>query len=65
MKCQVVLEYAGRQVCEKEVIDYVKSIWLEAGNKVKDIKTMDVYLKPEENMIYYVINETETGSFPM
>lgn len=31
MKCQVVLEYAGRQVCEKEVIDHVKSIWLEAA----------------------------------
>ena len=27
-----------------------------------DLKEMDLYIKPEENAVYYVINGTETGA---
>ena len=29
--------------------------------KVKDIKEIQVYIKPAENAVYYVVNSTETG----
>ena len=65
MKTNTYVEYAGKQVEEKTVVASVKQVWTEAGNKVKDIKTMDLYIKPEESAVYYVINETFTGSVAM
>lgn len=65
MKTQIVLEFAGNHTHDKDVVNKVKELWIESGNKIKDIKSLDIYLKPEESMIYYVINQTETGSFPM
>ena len=53
---------------EIEVIAKAKKVWVDAGNKdrkIKDLKTMDLYLKPEENAVYYVFNEEESGSFPL
>lgn len=61
MKKTLFVQYDGKQVEEKEIVASVKAAWTEAGNKVGDIKTMEVYVKPEENAVYYVINETESG----
>lgn len=62
MKMKTFVEYSGKQVEEKEVIANIKKVWVEAGNKVGDIKTLELYIKPEEATVYYVINETEKGS---
>ena len=62
MKMKTFVEYNGKQVEEKELIASVKKVWVEAGNKVGDIKTLELYIKPEEATVYYVINETEKGS---
>ena len=44
----------------------VKEIWTkELKNKVGDMKSVTLYLKPEENKAYYVINEEVTGSIDM
>lgn len=61
MKTTVVVEYYGKQVSEKEMIASVKKAWTKSGNKVRDIKTMALYVKPEENSVYYVINDKATG----
>lgn len=62
MKVKAFVEYYGKQVEEKEMIARVKKAWTKSGHKVGDIKEMDLYIKPEENAIYYVINGAETGS---
>ena len=62
MKMKTFVEYNGKQVEEKELIASIKKVWVEAGNKVGDIKTLELYIKPEEATVYYVINETEKGS---
>ena len=62
MKVKTVIEYYGKQVDEKDVIASVKKVWTKKGNKIGDIKTMELYIKPEEATVYYVINETEKGS---
>ncbi len=61
MKKTLFVQYDGKQVEEKEIVASVKAAWTEAGNKVGDIKTLEVYVKPEEDTVYYVINETESG----
>lgn len=68
MKSTYNVEFAGNQIESKEVIARAKKVWVDEGNKnrkVKDLKTMDLYLKPEENAVYYVFNEEESGSFPL
>lgn len=62
VKKTLVVEYQGKQVEESAMFDTVQKAWVEAGNKAEDIKTLTLYVKPEEDMVYYVINETETGS---
>ena len=40
----------------------LEKAWTSSGNKIGDIKTMDLYIKPEESAVYYVINGTSTGA---
>ncbi len=65
MTQNVNVEYYGKKVDTKDLVDEIKMIWKEQGKRVKDISTLDVYYKPEEGMCYYVINGQETGSFPV
>ena len=62
MKVKTVIEYYGKQVDEKDVIASVKKVWTKKGNKIGDIKTMELYIKPEEAAVNYVINGTESGA---
>lgn len=61
MKTSVFMEYGGLQVEEKEVIAKIKEIWVSEGNKIKDIKELKLYLKPDEFTAYYVINDDISG----
>lgn len=61
VKTSVIVEYYGKQVEEKTMIANVKKAWTKKGKRVGDIKTIELYVKPEENAVYYVINGTETG----
>ena len=62
IKVSTYVQCYGKQVEEKEIIASVKKSWTKSGKKVGDIKTMELYIKPEENAVYYVINGTETGA---
>ncbi len=60
-KTSIFVEYQGKQAGDKAIIAAVKKAWTESGHKVGDMKTVELYIKPEEDSVYYVINETETG----
>ena len=60
MKSNIFVEYCGKQLEDKAIVATVKKAWTEAGHKLGDIKTMNLYIKPEENAVYYVINQTES-----
>ena len=61
IKVKAVVEYYGKQVEEKDMIAAVKKAWTKSGRKVADINTIDLYIKPEEGAVYYVINGIDTG----
>lgn len=63
MKSNLILEHHGKQLDDKTFLSKAKEIWINKGNKVKDIRTLNLYIKPDENAVYYVINETLTGKF--
>lgn len=64
MKVNAVVQYYGQQVEEKTIIANVKKAWTKSasGNKVGDIKTVELYIKPEENAVYYVVNGKDFGA---
>lgn len=61
MKTTLFVEYREKQVEDKTMIAAAKKAWANAGHKISDIKTLELYVKPEEEAIYYVINKTESG----
>lgn len=65
MKSNIYVEYQGKQTDCKDVLATAKKVWVDEGNKVKDLKTVDLYIKPEENAVYYVFNEDESGKIEL
>ncbi|MCD7833031.1 MAG: DUF6465 family protein [Lachnospiraceae bacterium] len=63
LKEEVYLQYAGKEINKDELVKQVKEIWTkEMNHKIGDIATITLYLKPEENKAYYVINGEVSGS---
>ncbi len=65
MKTALYVEFAGKQTLDKDLITKVKELWTAEGNKVKDINTLNLYVKPEESAAYYVINEEVSGKIEL
>lgn len=57
MKTNLYIEFNGKQLEDKLILANIKKKWTEAGNKLGDMKTLSLYIKPEEQTVYYVINE--------
>ena len=63
-KKTVILQYAGKEVVYENLLKKVDEIWAEKGKDAAAMKDVRVYVKPEENMAYYVVNDgEEIGSF--
>ena len=60
-KSTFVVQAANKEVTMDEAIARVKEAWVAAGNKEADVKEIALYVKPEENAIYYVVNGDVTG----
>lgn len=65
MKSTLFVEYKGSQTDTKDFSAKAKEAWTGAGNKIKDIKELNLYVKPEENACYYVINNDFSGSITL
>ena len=66
VKETVYLQYLGKEINKDDLVKQVKDIWTnELKNKAGDLKSVSLYLKPEENMAYYVINDDVTGSIAL
>ena len=64
MTASLFFQFGGNEVKveEKAIVASVKKAWTaETGKKVGEIATMDLYVKPEEAAVYYVINGSDTG----
>lgn len=63
VKETIYLQYLGKEINKDDIVKQVKDVWTkQLKNKVGDLKSVDLYLKPEENAVYYVINGDVTGS---
>ena len=51
----VVVEFAGKQIMAKDVLQKAEEAYL-AAHKDVEIKTLELYISPEQNAAYYVVN---------
>ena len=57
LKETLFVQYGGKELSSHEALAMVKEDWVSKGRKVKDLKSLSLYVKPEENAVYYVANE--------
>ena len=61
-KVSVNLQFAGKEYKAEDFEKMAKDVWqYDLGNKAADLKSVDLYVKPEENKVYYVMNGDVTG----
>ena len=64
VKEEFILEFAGKQITQEEIKKKVKENWTKIQkNKIKDIKTIKVFLQPENSCAYYTINDEGNDSY--
>lgn len=60
----VNVQFNNKSYTTEDFVKIAKDVWrYDLKKKVSDFKTVELYVKPEEGMAYYVINGTEEGSF--
>ena len=58
------LQFAGKSYTTDDLVKIAKDVWkYDLKQKVGDFKSVELYVKPEENAVYYVINGDVTGKF--
>jgi hypothetical protein len=61
LKPEVFIQFYSSEAVVAEVIEKVKAKFVDEGHRASSIKSLQVYLKPEENAAYYVINQKTAG----
>lgn len=60
----VYVQFAGKSYTTEDLVQSAKDVWkYDLNQKPADFKSVELYVKPEENLAYYVINGDVTGSF--
>lgn len=61
---EVNFQFSGKSYTSEDLIRITRDVWkYDLNGKEEDIQSIELYVKPEENTAYYVINGDVTGSF--
>ncbi len=61
-----VLQFAGKDYELDTLYQNAKNVWVyDLGRKLEEIKDLQLYIKPEEKKVYFVVNDVEQASFEM
>lgn len=64
VKETVHVQFSGKTYSTEELVKIAKDVWkYDLKKKVGDFKSVELYVKPEESIVYYVINGEERGHF--
>lgn len=60
----VNFQFSGKSYTSEDLVKIAKDVWkYDLNGTEEDFKSLELYVKPEENTAYYVINGDITGSF--
>lgn len=64
LKTSLSLEIGENSFSYDDLVKNAKNVYrYDMKKKVSDIKSIDLYVKPEEGKVYFVINGDESGSY--
>lgn len=58
---KIVLQVKGNELDMESITARVKEAYAAEGHSTSSIKDIAIYIKPEENMVYYVIDNYASG----
>lgn len=61
---EIILQFAGKELSQVDLFDRAREDYAASGNTAA-IQSIKAYVKPEENKVYYVVNDTITGAFDL
>ena len=64
-KDEVFVQFAGEEFVVEEVMEKAKAAYVAEGHRISAIKSVRLYIKPEERKAYYVINDKAAGSIDL
>ncbi len=56
IEARVVFQQSGYQLEPKLILEQAKADWFAKGHQESELKSIELYIKPEEWSAYYVIN---------
>ena len=54
---EVFVQFGNSEVLTKDIVEKVKDAYAAEGHTADSVKKIRVYIKPEEGMAYYVVND--------
>lgn len=59
------LQFAGAEYSIRDIEQRVRAAWHENAGEDARINRLRIYIKPEEQRVYYVVNNRDSGSLPL
>ena len=64
LKTSVCVQFSGKSYSEEDLVKMARDVWkYDLKQKLGDLVSVELYVKPEENMVYYVMNKDFAGNF--
>ena len=64
LKSEISVQFGGKSYSQEDLMKIAKDVWkYDLKQNAADLNSVELYVKPEENMVYYVMNKEITGSF--
>ena len=63
-KAVLYVQFSGKSYAQEELVKMAQDVWkYDLKQKVRELASIELYVKPEENKVYYVMNQKFTGDF--
>lgn len=64
LKVAMEVQFADKAYTQEDFVKIAKDVWkYDLKQKASDLTSVELYVKPEEQVAYYVMNKEFTGSF--
>ena len=61
----IYVQFAGKEILSADLVEKATQEWVALGHRASSIKSLDLYVKPEDMAAYYVINGKESGKIAL
>ena len=61
LQAAISVQFGGKSYTDEELVKIAKDVWqYDLKKEEKDLKSIDLYVKPEESTVYYVFNKNDS-----